>query len=267
MRKNTAAKTAFTLIELLIVIAIIAILAAMLLPALKNAKDVAQRAVCASNMKQTYYGLISYYEDFNRYWPYGSDYYATGGYQAAWPDVYYNKNFPSLDASLTSKGANPYSNAGIAMLYANGYVPNARVFYCPSNKIRNYEEYWLRSFATGYCYRVANSGNIIYYSRRTPAGAWVWSNFNRPEPVLTSPVTDVWNRIVLADFFMDFQHGAEYTGHASHNAEGYNLLTFNGSVLWMPDRTKSIIRIPQVAPRALNYGNGDIFEIFDNYKK
>jgi prepilin-type N-terminal cleavage/methylation domain-containing protein/prepilin-type processing-associated H-X9-DG protein len=62
-------KNAFTPIELLVVVAIITILAALLLPALKGAKESAKSAACISNLKQLGAAILMYAQDNNDYGP------------------------------------------------------------------------------------------------------------------------------------------------------------------------------------------------------
>lgn len=59
---------AFTLIELLVVIAIIAILAAILFPVLAQARQVAKRTACMSNMKQIGTAMRTYLVDHDDKW-------------------------------------------------------------------------------------------------------------------------------------------------------------------------------------------------------
>ena len=101
-------KTLFTLIELLVVIAIIAILAAMLLPALKMAKDMAKQAVCTSNQKQIGILLTAYANDCD-----------------GWAGAYYYKEAWEIKSDLYH---GVLINAGLLK------TP-AEIFYCPGSSM------------------------------------------------------------------------------------------------------------------------------------
>ena len=77
----------FTLIELLVVIAIISILMAMLLPALKTAKEAAHSTACLNNERQSGQAILAYAED-NGGCGVVADGWSDGPYpQRYWPDL------------------------------------------------------------------------------------------------------------------------------------------------------------------------------------
>jgi prepilin-type N-terminal cleavage/methylation domain-containing protein len=125
---------AFTLIELLVVIAIIAILAAILLPALAAAKEKAQRASCASNLKQIGLGIAVYAGDNDDFMP-PLKWRGDSGGNLWYPYElfrYTPVNVPVNGTTSTFDAGGGPDNLGT--LWYNRLLVDGKVFYCPSNK-------------------------------------------------------------------------------------------------------------------------------------
>ena len=71
MARICARKRGFTLIELLVVISVIALLLALLIPALRGARNQARKVMCRSNLRQIGSVFSMYVDDNEGRLPYG----------------------------------------------------------------------------------------------------------------------------------------------------------------------------------------------------
>jgi prepilin-type N-terminal cleavage/methylation domain-containing protein len=127
----------FTLVELLVVIAIIALLTALLLPALRTARLRAEATVCASNLRQIGFCQQSYSDDNQDFIEPFSRFYAD-----------------SWASATVSYGGTP---GRLWYHYLKAYLPNYRIFNCPTHTRSGRMPGGIRGFET---YVVSEIGEI-----------------------------------------------------------------------------------------------------------
>jgi prepilin-type processing-associated H-X9-DG protein/prepilin-type N-terminal cleavage/methylation domain-containing protein len=123
--REASGRTAFTLVELLVVILVLAILAGLLLPAISRARDQSKVPRCASNLRQIYTAFNLYLQDSDEvvFWNstnvnlYGMDWYVYGGRETGNTDL----GQAGLFNRIVPRPLNPYVRHQI------------EVFHCPAD--------------------------------------------------------------------------------------------------------------------------------------
>jgi prepilin-type N-terminal cleavage/methylation domain-containing protein len=215
---------AFTLIELLVVIAIIALLLAIIMPALRRAKDQSLKVVCSNNLKQIGIGMHIYGVDNDGLLPVNI--------KGNWV---WDLSHSTSDFIMKATGK------------------NKDIFYCPADYTKdgkNRDVCWnfdvLNNFSvTGYFWMMVHDPPLTYNplnTSDTPRKYWL-KTFNERQPAAKDLVTDATLSAGTPPDFLHVHGGLwsppnyieDRTNHVrGDKADGGNVLYLDEHVQWRP---------------------------------
>ncbi len=236
----------FTLIELLVVVAIIAVLAALLLPALRKARDSARSVVCSNQLRQISLAAQMYTTDFDDYLP--------GGMQESSPLQWRALIAPYLGFEITGVNAPP-GNA----VYGGG---TGSVFYCPAAWNDLAFQYPGKGFYTGpwsWLQGTIGINGCIVRSRPPPASAnmaYEHGGVDRISQVVNTSGTIFYGDLSDEYRTWDGEHYFHDTLIYTYSYTGYNLAPprdrhpREGNYVFLDGHVEALRRIDLWAPDA-----------------
>jgi prepilin-type N-terminal cleavage/methylation domain-containing protein/prepilin-type processing-associated H-X9-DG protein len=278
-------KTAFTLVELLVVIGVLGILASLLMPVISMVRGAAHNVQCMSNLRQVGLSVLAYATDNKGRTPMTNE-----------MAIAVDGEIPLRKSTLGNDYEYIHANLGFDQLYDNGYLDRDRVsatiLFCPSLPFRTghskYTSTGDGSGDTGKDVRDLIANNYIYKQNPGLSVGWqmpgyiMRNKFASGKDELGSDVTVATPKMAWSyhlsqvpagetAFLSDRTREGVYTGLAggtnapykrsAYHKNNFNVWYFDGSV--RPVTKNVLVGIPDIA-WVPGGDTGKTFLAFDN---